>query len=74
MFAARHQDVSHGPLGKGTFASPRFARRDLGVMLDEGQITHLICAHLKYDLNDFFRGVFGLFLQEKEQEAGPKHP
>ena len=41
---------------------------------DEGQITHLICARLKYDLYDFFRGVFGPFLQEKEQEAGPKHP
>ena len=42
--------------------------------LDEGQITHLICARLKYDLYDFFRGCFGPFLQEKEQEAGPKHP
>ena len=28
--------------------------------LDEGQITHLICARLKYDLYDFFRGVLGL--------------
>ena len=26
-------------------------------VLDERQITHLICAHLKYDLYDFFRGV-----------------
>ena len=41
---------------------------------DEGQITHLICARLKYDLYDFFRGCFGPFLQGKEQEAGPKHP
>ena len=42
--------------------------------LDEGQITHLICVRLKYDLYDFFRGCFGPFLQENEQEAGPKHP
>ena len=42
--------------------------------LDERQITHLICARLKYDLYDFFRGCFGAFIQEKEQEAGPKHP
>ena len=28
--------------------------------LDERQITHLICARLKYDLYDFFRGVLGL--------------
>ena len=43
--------------------------------LDERQITHLICARLKYDLYDFFRGCFlGPFIQEKEEEAGPKHP
>ena len=30
------------------------------VFLDERQITHLICARLKYDLYDFFRGVLGL--------------
>ena len=29
-------------------------------LLDERQITHLICARLKYDLYDFFRGVLGL--------------
>ena len=40
--------------------------------LDERQIAHLICARLKYDLYDFFRGVFGPFIKEKEQEAGPK--
>ena len=28
--------------------------------IDERQITHLICARLKYDLYDFFRGVLGL--------------
>ena len=27
--------------------------------LDERQITHLICARLKYDLYDFFRGCSG---------------
>ena len=34
---------------------------DLG-WVDERQITHLICARLKYDLYDFFRGVLGLRL------------
>ena len=29
------------------------------VPLNERQITHLICARLKYDLYDFFRGVLG---------------
>ena len=43
-------------------------------MLDESQITHLICARLKYDLYDFLGGVLGPFIQEKEQEADPKHP
>ena len=42
--------------------------------LDERQITHLICARLKYDLYDFLGGVLGPFIQEKEQEAGPKTP
>ena len=35
------------------FSPPRTAD-----FLDEGQITHLICARLKYDLYDFFRGCF----------------
>ena len=42
--------------------------------IDEGQITHLVCARLKDDLYDFFRGCFGpascSFLVEKAQ----KHP
>ena len=42
--------------------------------LDERQITHLICARLKYDLYDFFRVLGGPFIQEKEQEARPKPP
>ena len=29
--------------------------------LDERQITHLICARLKYDLYDFWGAVLGLF-------------
>ena len=28
--------------------------------IDERQITHLICARLKYDLYDLFRAVLGL--------------
>ena len=42
--------------------------------VDERQITHLICACLRYDLYDILRGVLGPFIQEKEQEASPKHP
>ena len=37
--------------------------------LDERQITHPICARLKYDLYDFFRGCFGAFYTRKT-----KHP
>ena len=44
--------------------------------LDERQITHLICAHLEYDLYDFFRGCFGpasfLFLVQKAQKHPPE--
>ena len=44
--------------------------------LDERQITHLICARLKYDLYDFFRGVLGLlpvlFLYIKGPKTRPK--
>ena len=43
------------------------------VFLDDRQNTHLICARLGYDLYDFFRSFLGHFIQEKEQEAGPKH-
>ena len=38
------------------------------------QITHLICARLKHDQNDFFGGCFWAFYTRKEQEAGPRHP
>ena len=30
------------------------------ILIDDRQITHLICARLKYDLFDFSRGVLGL--------------
>ena len=43
------------PLGRGQ--SPSWAAR---LKIDDRQITHLICARLKYDLYDFFRGVLGL--------------
>ena len=33
-----------------------------GSLLDERQITHLICALLKYDLYDFFRVFWACFL------------
>ena len=43
-------------------------------MLDDRQITHLICVCLRHFLHDFFRGRFGPFIQGKQQEGGPKHP
>ena len=42
--------------------------------LDERQITHLICARLNMIYMTLLGGVLGPFIQEKEQEAGPKHP
>ena len=43
--------------------------------LDERQITHLICARLKYDLYDFFRGGgVGPFIQEKERKQAQSTP
>ena len=42
--------------------------------LDERQITHLICARLKYDLYDFFRGCFGAFDTRKRTGSRPKTP
>ena len=51
-----------------------FLARSRQMLIDERQITHLMCARLKYDLYDFFRGCLGSFIQEKEEEAGPKHP
>ena len=40
----------------------------------EGQITHLICARLKYDLYDFFRGCFGPASCSFSCRKGPKIP
>ena len=42
-----------------TFRKSSCERGVFLVFLDEGQITHLICARLKYDLYDFFRGCLG---------------
>ena len=43
--------------------------------VDERQITHLICARLKYDLYDFFQGVFfGPFIQEEERKQPQNTP
>ena len=39
--------------------TPPGSRRP-GESVDERQITHLICARLKYDLYDFFMAVLGL--------------
>ena len=43
--------------------------------LDERQITHLICARLKYDLYDFFKGVLWAFHIRETTGRRPKtHP
>ena len=42
--------------------------------LDERQITHLICARLKYDLYGFFRGCVWAFYTRKRKQTGRKHP
>ena len=55
-----------GSLGKGVFSKLS--------MFDDRQIAHLICARLKYDLYDFFRGYFWAFYTRKRKEAGPTHP
>ena len=36
--------------------------------IDERQITHLICARLKYDLYDFLGGVLGLLYKKKNRK------
>ena len=41
--------------------------------IDEGQITHLICARLQYDLYDFFRGCFGPASCSFSCRKGPKN-
>ena len=46
----------------------------LFIILDERQITHLICARLKYDLYDFFRGCFGPASCSFSCIKGPKTP
>ena len=43
-------------------------------LIDERQITHLICARLKYDLYDFFRAVWGLLPALFLVKKAPKHP
>ena len=51
-------------MGKYSFmlqsANKFLGRTHVFQSLDERQITHLICARLKYDLYEFFRGVLGL--------------
>ena len=48
----------------------------LEARLDERQITHLICARLKYDLYDFLGGALGLlpffFLYKRPNPPPPK--
>ena len=50
-----------GPF-QGLLRPPSGKRTESGLtrILDERQITHLICARLKYDLYDFFTAVLGL--------------
>ena len=52
--------------------SERLLQTRLPAQLDECQITHLICACLKYDLYDFFRGCVGAFYTRKRTGSRPK--
>ena len=49
-------------------------QRKAAAVLDNRQITHLICACLKYDLYDFFRGVLGLLYKRERTGSRPKTP
>ena len=51
-----------------------FPNRCVFLFLDERQITHLICARLKYDQCDFFRGVLGPASCSFSYIKGPKRP
>ena len=63
-----------GQGGRAKRCSAQLLLRRKHASLDERQITHLICARLKYMIDmTFLGGVWGPFIQEKEQEAGPKH-
>ena len=52
-------------LSEATYSVERF---------DERQITHLICARLKYDLYDFFRRCFGPASCSFSCRKGPTPP
>ena len=56
---APRQTFRSGHSEVGVFHVKGGGSESLIIFLDEGQITHLICARLKYDLYDFFRGCFG---------------
>ena len=43
------------------------------MLIDDRQITHLICVRLKHLLYDFFRGLLGL-LPVVSYIKGPKQP
>ena len=64
----RHSRVTRDD-GTVTLSAPCAPPR---YFLDERQITHLICARLKYDLYDFFRGSFGAFYTRKRAGSRPK--
>ena len=62
----KHLDV---PIRGVQFAADRIAP-----ILDERQITHLICARLKYDLYDFLGGVWGLLYKKKNRKQAQNTP
>ena len=53
-------------------ANAASSHRFSSASLDEGQITHLICARLKYDLYDFFRAASCCFPYIKGPKTTPK--
>ena len=68
--ANRIENASHR---KGDFLQ-RTSHCTNRLFLDERQIIHLLCARLRYDLYDFFRGCFWAFIQDKEREQAQNTP
>ena len=65
----RRRGISSSPQSWGNPSRTRWR------WFDEGQITHLNCARLKYDLYDFFRGCFwACFLKEKNRKQAQNTP
>ena len=69
-FSRGKNRISQGVDNRGSLISVPLAL----IFFDKGQITHLICARLKYDLYDFSRVCFGPVSCSFSCRKGPKTP